>query len=145
MEKHISSKRLAIVGGIILRAPLFIPHGLSLDEKRRCDGIHWGQSKRKSFAVGKHARSLTLNLVVSIVDDLQLSEIMLGTSYLHELGIIHGDLKGVSVDNYDLIFRLAEYTIRQTFSLTTTVPPSLQTLVLQRFRLTSIQSLCPQL
>ena len=61
-------------------------------------------------------------------------------NYLHELGIVHGDLKGVSVDNCDFVICLAEFMNRRTFSLTTTVPPSLQTLVLQQFWLTSTQS-----
>ena len=108
METYLASKHLAIVGGVVLHASLFIPHGLSLDEKRQCDGVYQVQSECKPFAVGKHARSLIVNPVISIVNGLQLSEIMLGTSYLHKLGIVHGDLKGVSVHNYDLVVRLAE-------------------------------------
>ena len=34
---------------------------------------------------------------LSLINNLQLSETVSGVIYLHELGIVHGDLKGVSV------------------------------------------------
>ena len=33
---------------------------------------------------------------VTIIQNIQLSEVMSGVAYLHELSIVHGDLKGVS-------------------------------------------------
>ena len=35
-------------------------------------------------------------LMFMSLDDLQLSEVTSGVTYLHELGIVHGNLKGVS-------------------------------------------------
>jgi len=32
-----------------------------------------------------------------LIDDLQLSEVASGVAYLHELRVVHGDLKGVSL------------------------------------------------
>ena len=34
---------------------------------------------------------------LSLVNEFQLSEVMSAVAYLHELNIIHGDLKGVSL------------------------------------------------
>ena len=40
LEASLSSQRLAIVGSFFLLRSLLLPHGLHLDAKRECDGIH---------------------------------------------------------------------------------------------------------
>ena len=42
--------------------------------------------------------------VLTIPNDVQLSEVMSGATYLHELGVVHGDLKGVPSNVSDPFF-----------------------------------------
>ena len=39
-----------------------------------------------------------------ILDHLQLSDVMSGAAYLHEAGVVHGDLKGVPSSIRDPFF-----------------------------------------
>ena len=67
---------------------------LLLDEKRKRDGIYQVQSRGKPFAVGEPTHYVLLDSDL-VLNGLQLSEVMSGAAYLHDLGIVHGDLKGV--------------------------------------------------
>lgn len=55
---------------------------------------------------------------------------MSGVAYLHELGIVHGDLKGVLFNiRVDFLYSFTDHLSRQMFSLMTTVSPASLTLV----------------
>ena len=57
----------------------------------------------------------------------QLADTVTGLEYLHEHGIVHGDLKGVSgIHAAELVIMLS--TDRPIFSLALTVAPCWQTL-----------------
>jgi len=79
---------------------------------------------------------LLKNPVLRIRNDFQLSEVMSGMIYLHELGIVHGDLKGVRSNFRNRVSRLTDHLNRQTFSLTTMAPLSSRILALQQCRST---------
>jgi len=66
---------------------------------------------------------------LTILNDIQLSGVTSGATYLHDLGVVHGDLKGVLSNVHNPSPRLADRLSRQTFSLTTMGPPDLGTLV----------------
>jgi serine/threonine protein kinase len=53
--------------------------------------------------------------------NLQLSQVACGVTYLHELGIEHGDLKGVRYHSLHNT-RTADVSYRRTSSLTTREP-----------------------
>jgi len=145
LEAPFSSEHLAFVGSFAFYEPLLLPYRLCLDAEWERDGTHQIQPRGKPFAVGEPRRYLPEDSVLTTLNDSQLSEVMSGTAYLHELGVVHGDLKGVTSATHDPVHHLTDRLTRQTFSLTTTVPPSLQTLVLRQCRLTSAQFPCPQL
>ena len=68
------------------------------------------------------------NSALTAPNVLQLSEVMSGAAYLHELGVVHGDPKGV-LPNILALFRPTDQLGRRTYSLTTAVSLDLQTLV----------------
>ena len=45
---------------------------------------------------------------LTIPDDPQLSDVMSGATYLHELGIVHGDLKGVMSNIHNTFLYLTD-------------------------------------
>lgn len=59
---------------------------------------------------------------------LQLSGVMSGATYLHDIGVVHGDLKGVTLNDHNLPFYFANLPDRRTFSSMTAVLPDSQTL-----------------
>ena len=75
-----------------------------MDAQRERDGIHQVQYKGKPFAVGEPTYRFPTNFALTILNVLQLAEVMSGVVYLHELGIIHGDLKGVPQNIHDPFF-----------------------------------------
>ena len=94
LETPVAPQYLAFVGSYFLHGSPEFPSHLRLDAKRGRDGIRQGQSKSKPLAVGEPVPYFLIysNL---ILDNPQLSEVMSGAAYLHDLGIVHGDLKGV--------------------------------------------------
>ena len=143
LEAPFPPQRLAVVGGFVLCGSLLLSHSLRLDAKWECDGICQVQSGRKPFGAGESTRCFP-NSVLSVLDGPQLSGVMSGASYLHDLGVVHGDLKGVRFGNLHLGFFLADHLNRRISSSMTMAPLSLRTLVFPQFRLTSIRSPCPQ-
>ena len=97
-----------------------------MDAKWECDGIHQVQSRGKSLSVGEPAHCFPTNSTLTIPGELQLAEVMSGATYLHELGVVHGDIKGVL---QKLVFCLTDRLSRQTSSLTTMALFALQTSV----------------
>ena len=78
------------VRSFVLHGSILFPHGLRLDGKWECDGIHQVQPRRKPFAAGEPTRYFP----DPVLNVPQLSGVMSGVSYLHDLGVVHGDLKG---------------------------------------------------
>ena len=110
LEGLVSPKHLASFGSVCLRgSPVFL-HRLRLDAKRERDGIHQVQSRGPPSAVGEPTCRFPMNAALTILDDLQLSEVMSGATYLHELGVVHGDLKGVP-SNVPALFSSFSLTI----------------------------------
>ena len=70
---------------------------------------------------------------------------MAGANYLHKLGVIHGDFKGVRLNSCSSLFRLVDRVSRRIYSWMTMGSPSLRTLVSRQFRSTSTRSLSPRL
>ena len=99
-----------------------------MDAQRECDGIHQVQYKCKPFVVGEPTYRFPTNFALTIRNILQLAEVMSGVVYLHKLGIIHGDLKGVP-QNIRSPFFLTNRLSRRISLSTTTVLLGLQTLV----------------
>ena len=93
LETFIPSEHLAFVGNFCVHGPMLFPHPHQVDARRECDAVRKLQSKGKSFEAGGPACCF---LVVSHLFVLQLSEVTSGVAYLHELKVVHGDLKGVS-------------------------------------------------
>ena len=104
LEAPISPPCLAFVGSFCLRESLEFPYRLRLDAKRKRDGIHQGQSKGESFAAGEPIRRPSADSALTILNGIQLSEVAAGTSYLHDVGVIHGDLKGVLSSTRNPVF-----------------------------------------
>jgi len=71
------------------------PRHLRVDAQRKCGGIHKVQSSGQPFAFGESRRRSPARSMLIFVHNLQLSEVAAGVTYLHRLGIVHGDLKGV--------------------------------------------------
>ena len=65
-----------------------------MDAQRECDAVYKFQSRDKPFALGGSAYYFPI-VPVSLTKNLQLSDVMSGVTYLHDLRIVHGDLKGV--------------------------------------------------
>ena len=95
LEAIVSSKHPAFVGSFGLHGSPEFTYLLRLDAKWERDGIHQIQSGGEPFAVGKPTRCFPANPALTILNDLQLAEVMAGVTYLHELGVVHRDLKGV--------------------------------------------------
>ena len=93
LETFIPSQHSSFIGCFAVRRPTLFLRPLRVDAQRKCDAIHEIKSCGKPFATGKslsHHHSPRL-------PSTQLSEVMAGVAYLHNLGIVHGDLKGVSL------------------------------------------------
>ena len=146
LEASFPFQHLAVIGGFVLYEPLFLPNGLFLDEKREHCGIRQVESGCKSSTTGEPIRHFPANPALSVPNcDPQLCGVVSGVIYLHELGVIHGDLKGVCLNSCNPRFRPADHASRQISLSTTTVPPSLRTSASQQFRSSSTRSLSPQL
>ena len=105
LEGPFPSKYPAVIGSFVLYSPLFLPDGLLLDGKWEYCGIRQIEPRRKSFTVGESVRRLPTIPALSVPGcDLQLCGAVSGVIYLHEHGIIHGDLKGVCLDIATLLF-----------------------------------------
>jgi len=94
LEATVSPQHLTIVGSFCLHGSLELPHRLRLDAKRERDGVHQVQPGGKPFAVGEPIPCVAASSLI-ILNRPQLSGIMSGATYLHELGVVHGDFKGV--------------------------------------------------
>ena len=66
-----------------------------MDAKWECDGVYQVQPRGKPFAIGELIRCFLVVSTLTILRRLQLYGAMSGATYLHELGIVHGDFKGV--------------------------------------------------
>ena len=75
-----------------------------MDAKWECSRIYKVQSRGKPFAVGESAGCFPANSALTVLNGPQLSEVMSGVTYLHELGVVHGDLKGVPMDVPNQLF-----------------------------------------
>ena len=93
LETFAPSKHFAIVGHFCVHGPTHLLHSLGVDAQRKCGAIRKIQSGGEPLATGKLLSPYDFSYLTST----QLSEVMAGVSYLHDLGIIHGDLKGVGV------------------------------------------------
>ena len=80
------------------------PYRLRLDAKRERDGVHQIKPRGEPFTVGEPACCSLLSSALTIPDDLQLSGVASGVTYLHEFGIVHGDLKGVLSNIHNQFF-----------------------------------------
>ena len=65
-----------------------------MEVKWKCYAVFEIQSRGKSFAIGELVCSFLI-ILISLIKNLQLSDVMSGVTYLHDLGIVHGDIKGV--------------------------------------------------
>lgn len=84
------------------------------------------QPRGKPIEVGETMR--TIEDFLLFINSSQLSEVMCGVTYLHELKLVHGDLKGVSFI-YLIPFHLVHKQYRETCWLTVRVAPASRTLV----------------
>ena len=75
-----------------------------MDAKWERDGVHQVQSRGKSLSVSEPAHCFPTNSTLTIPGELQLAEVMSGATYLHELGVVHGDLKGVLQNTHNSFF-----------------------------------------
>ena len=99
LEEPFPSQYLAVIGSFVLYSPLFLPNGLPLDGTWERCGICQIEPRRKSFTVGEPVHHFPAIPALSVPDcDPQLCGVVSGVIYLHEHGIIHGDLKGVCLD-----------------------------------------------
>ena len=132
MEAPFPSQYLAVIRSFVLYRPLLLPNGLHLDGKRERCGIRQVEPTCKSFTTGEPICRFPANPALSVPNcNLQLCRVVSGVIYLHELGVIHGDLKGVCLDNCNPPLFLVDHASRQISSSTTMVRPSLRTLVSQ--------------
>ena len=100
-----------------------------MDAKWERDGVRQVESRGEPFAVGEPTPCFFAESSLTILNGLQLSEVMSGATYLHELGIVHGDIKGVPLDIPSPFFCLTDGLSRQIFLLTTVAPLALLILV----------------
>ena len=107
LETPVSPQHFAFAGSFHLHGSLVFPHCLRLDGKRGRDAIHQIQSRGKPFAVGEPTRYFLAGSDLTIIDNLQLSGVMAGTAYLHDLGIVHRDLKGVQSIIHNIFFKIS--------------------------------------
>lgn len=71
-----------------------LPHSHSVDAQRKYFAARKIQYRGKRLAVGEPARCFVMNSLLPTRNP-QLSEVMLAMAYPHDLGVVHGDLKGV--------------------------------------------------
>lgn len=64
-----------------------------MDAQRKYYALRKVQSRGKPLAVGEPARCFVMISLLPTKN--QLSEVMSAMNYLHDIGIVHGDLKGV--------------------------------------------------
>ena len=98
LETPFSPQHLTIVGSFCLHGSPEFPHRLRLDAKWERNGVHQVQSRGEPSALGEPTRSLLADRALRISDAPQLSGVMSGAAYLHGLGVVHGDLKGVQLN-----------------------------------------------
>ena len=87
-------QHLASVGGFRSRKRALLLHYYRVDVQWKYNAVYKIQSQGKSFAIGAFACCSLYSF--SLVNGHQLSEVTSGVAYLHNLKIVHGDLKGVS-------------------------------------------------
>jgi hypothetical protein len=76
-----------------LHGPMRFPHPYPMDAQRECDLLCEVQPKGKPIEIGKlFSPGAVFPLFMT---NLQLLEVASGVAYLNDLGIVHGDLKGV--------------------------------------------------
>jgi len=105
LEAFVPSKYLALVGGFRVRRPTLLPHPHRLDVQWEYCGIYKIPPRGKPPSIGEPARYFS-PVFFSFINNIQLSEVMSGVAYLHEFGIVHGDLKGVS----PMLMRLSSHS-----------------------------------
>ena len=94
LEALVSPEYLTAVGSFCVEEPSIFPYHLRVDVQWERDGIHHLQPGGQPFVPGAFHRPLPVSLY-SDYDYPQLSEVASGVTYLHDLRIVHGDLKGV--------------------------------------------------
>ena len=103
--KHLSHRNILPLFGISMSTD---PHGFCVLTEWMPNGNVMQYTRSNPEAnrlqlVGPLA--VSPRLPVTIIKNIQLSEVMSGVAYLHELSIVHGDLKGVSL----VLVRLFSY------------------------------------
>jgi len=95
MEAAVPPQHLTIAGSFCIHGSLEFPYRLRLDAKWERHRVHQVQPGGKPFEVGESTPCFLPVSRLIIIDRPQLSGIMSGATYLHELGVVHGDFKGV--------------------------------------------------
>jgi serine/threonine protein kinase len=69
--------------------------GFSLDGKRKHCSIRQEESRSQSHGISKSDFNGSALGLLAKYDFTQLVDVASGLSYLHSMGLVHGDLKGV--------------------------------------------------
>ena len=130
MEAFIPPKHPSSAGSCYLHRPMLLPHSHQVDAQRERDAVRKKQPRDEPFTTGQIYYCFPIDFPLFITADPQLFQIASGVAHLHDLGIVHGDLKGVSLLRiYNPGTSCLIDPSRQTSSLTTTVTLASQTLV----------------
>ena len=70
------------------------PHSYAVDAEWKRDAVCNIKPRGEPFATGGFDHCFPVN-ILGFTTAIQLSEVASGVAYLHELKVVHGDLKGV--------------------------------------------------